>query len=379
MSLLRVIAVVPISLTPPFAAAQDVPTLRLTRPEVTSADGFSALIGFRLLSDGRIVVADALEQTVALVNLRSGSVTAIGRQGSGPGEYGMPGRLFAGGADTTYMMDMGNRRLLVITPDGKILSESVPLRNPAGELVPLLPGGMDARGRVYFDVAGIAMPGLEENMRLGRSPLMRWDRTSDRIDTLGYVHFPASEPRVQAGEVRVQIGGGAYEPRDAWAVTPAGRVGVARVSDYHIEWLGDGAPVAGPAVPHRPVPITDAEKIRWADNMAQRGIAVSVDNGRRSTRRVPRPDITSIEWPQTMPPFPSGGVLATAGGELWVDRSRPARATERTYDVFDAQGRRVRLVIVANGGTVRWVQGSDVYVVREDEDGLQWIERYGLR
>ena len=377
MSRLAVIAAV--VLVPAAAATQDVPTVHLTRPEATSADGFSALIGLRLLSDGRVMVADALEQTIAIVNLRSGDVTTIGRQGSGPGEYGMPGRLFAGAGDTTYMMDMGNRRLLVITPDGKVLSETIPLRNPAGELIPMIPGGMDARGRVYFDLAGIAMPGLEENMRQGRSPLMRWDRERDRIDTIGYVHFPPSQTRAQPGQVRFQMGGGAYEARDAWAVTPDGRVGVARASDYHVEWLGAGAPVAGPAVPYRPIPITDAEKNRWADNMAQRGIAVSIDNGRRSTTRASRPDIHAMEWPAAMPPFPARGALATAGGELWVEQSRSARARERAYDVFDTRGRRVRQVVIANGGAVRWVRGSDVYVVREDEDGLQWIERYALR
>lgn len=359
------------------AACQDVPVTRLTRPQATAPDGFSAIAGFRVLADGRVLVADAVEQTVAAVNLRTGARTDIGRQGSGPGEYGMPGALFAGAGDTTYMLDMGNRRLLVITPDGRVSTETIPLRMPGGGMVPLFPRGMDRQGRVYFDLAGIMMPGLEENARQGRAPLMRWDRASDRVDTLGYVHFPPSNTRMQAGEVRVQIGGGGpFRPRDAWAVTPDGRVGMARTNPYHVEWFGAGRPATGPEVPWRPVPVTDAEKNAWADRLTQRGMMVEVENGRRSTRRPPRPDINQMEWPETMPPFPAGGVLATADGQLWVERSRPARAAERTYDVFDAQGRHVRQVVVTGGGEVRWVDASGVYVIREDDDGLQWIERY---
>lgn len=359
------------------AATQDIPVTRLTRPQATAPEGFSAIAGFRVLADGRVLVADAVEQTVAAVNLRTGARTDIGRQGSGPGEYGMPGPLFAGAGDTTYMLDMGNRRLLVITPDGRVSTETIPLRMPGGAMVPLFPRGMDREGRVYFDLAGIMMPGLEENARLGRAPLMRWDRGTDRIDTLGYVHFPPDNTRMQAGEVRVQFGGGGpFRPRDAWAVTPDGRVGIARTEPYHVAWLAGGRPVSGPEVPWRPVPVTDAEQNQWADNMAQRGMMVTVENGRRSTRRPPRPDISSMEWPETMPPFPAGGVLATRDGQLWVERSRPARADERTYDIFDGGGQRVRQVVVANGGEVQWVDGSTVYVVREDSDGLQWIERY---
>ena len=183
-------------------------TTRLGRPVATAPEGFSAIQGLRVLSDGRLIIADALEQTVAEINLTRGTVEPIGRQGAGPGEYGMPGQLFAGAGDTTYMLDMSNRRLLIITPNGRVSTETIPLRNPDGSMVPIFPRAMDAQGRIYFDLMGLMMPGLEHIAREGRAPILRWDRSSEKIDTVGYVHFPAQNVQpVRQGEMRISFGG----------------------------------------------------------------------------------------------------------------------------------------------------------------------------
>jgi hypothetical protein len=357
-------------------AAQDVPRRPLGRPAATFPEPVSNPVGFRALDDQRVIVADPLEGAVSLLDFHAGTVTRIGRQGEGPGEYGMPGQLFAAG-DTTFMLDMGNRRLLAITADGRILANSVPLSHPSG--APILPRGVDAQGRVYFDFAGIAMPGLQESARTGRAPLIRWDRKATRFDTVATVQFPPMTP-AGPGEVRVLMGGGAYQPRDDWTVLPDGRIGLARATEYRVEWLGAATPVVGPAVKYDPVKVGDDEKNAWADQVATRGMVVEVRDGQRRTGRPPRPDIAKMTWPDVMPPFTgTRAVLAAPNGELWVRRAQPARAPGTLYDVFDGRGRLVRQVTLDGNRVVIGFGPGSVFVARTDEDDLQWIERYANR
>jgi hypothetical protein len=359
------------------AAAQTPRPVPLGKPDATFPEPVSSPVGFRVLSDGRLLVADNIESTVSLLDFRTGQATPIGRQGEGPGEFGMPGALYAGAGDTTYMMDMGNRRLLVITPDGTISSSTVPLFHRSGW--PILPRGVDAKGRIYFDLGGIAMPGLNEMVTSGRAPLIRWDQATDRMDTVAYVQFPPGAP-AGPGQVRVSIGGGGpYQPRDDWAVFPEGQVGLARATGYHVEWYGVRTPVAGPAVRYEPVKIGSAEKNAWADQQAARGLAIEIENGQRRTTRLPRPDIDQQQWPEVMPPFTgSRAVLAAPTGELWVRRAQPADSKTPLYDVFDAAGRLTRQVALEGDRAILGFGPGAVYVARTDEDDLQWIERYRM-
>jgi hypothetical protein len=358
------------------AAGQGVPKKTLDRPDATFSEPLSSVVGFRAFGPDRVVVADNLEQSIAMLSFSAGTSTPIGRPGDGPGEYGMPGPLFAGPADSTFMLDMGNRRLLVLTPDGRISDATIPLSQSSG--IPIFPRGVDARGRIYFDLAGIAMPGLEEAARTGAAPLIRWDRAAKRFDTLTVVHFAPMQPG-GPGQLRISLSGGAYEPRDAWAVLPDGRVGLARATDYHVEWLGAAQPVVGPVVAYDPVKIGTDEKNAWADQLASRGLMVTVENGRRRTTRPPRPDITKMEWPEVMPPFTGNrSVLATSDGELWVRRAQQAKAKDALYDVFDARGRRVRQVVLPGNRSVLGFGPGVVFVSRTDDDDLQWIERFKM-
>ncbi len=370
------IAVTAARTAPAVTVAQDPSRTILDRPAATFPEPLSNPVGFRILGPDRVIVADQLEQAISVLDFRTGAMTPVGRPGDGPGEFGMPGPLYAGPGDTTYMLDMGNRRLLVLLPDGTIASTTVPLSHPSG--VPVLPRGVDANGRVYFDLAGIAMPGLDEVVKSGRAPLMRWDPGSGKTDTLGTVSFPPMQP-AGPGEVRISMGGGAYQPRDEWVVLADGRVGLARAVDYRVEWLGGPRSVVGPKVPYTPVKVGEAEKNAWADAMATRGMIVEVENGRRRTRRPPRPNIDRMEWPEVMPAFTgSRAVLASPTGHLWVRRAQPAAREGTTYDVFDQQGRLTRQVVLTGNRVVLGLGRGVVFTSRTDEDDLQWIERFEL-
>ena len=97
---------------------QQPPLGRLGAPEVEFSEPFSAVTSVRELRDGRLLVAGARDKMLHLVDLRAGTASKFGREGAGPGEYGIPQSLVALPADTTLLFDPMNGRLLLLMPDG---------------------------------------------------------------------------------------------------------------------------------------------------------------------------------------------------------------------------------------------------------------------
>ncbi|UCF40975.1 MAG: hypothetical protein JSW43_01135 [Gemmatimonadota bacterium] len=358
------------------AAQSAARSVELGAPDAAFPEPFSAVLGVRELSNGQVLISDRIEMTLVRLDFASGTYEQLGRQGGGPGEFQMPGPLYALPGDSTLMSDIMNRRFNVILPDGRLSEETIPLRHPAG--YPILPRGVDQAGRIYFDLAGMMLPGLEESAVRGIAPVLRWDRSADVVDTLGYVHFPPMEP-AGPGAAVVNIGGGAYQPQDDWAVTPDGTVALVRYADYSIQWItSDGAATEGPPADFKPVRITTEDKEAWADAMTSRGVTIHVENGRRRVGRPPRPNIDNVDWPDYMPPTVHRTARIAPDGRLWVERSAPSDAEMRTYDVFDARGNLVERVSLPSDRRVVAFGDGVVYVIRSDEDDLQWLERYRL-
>src|SRR4051812_30316772 len=113
-----------LTVAPSLASAQTVPTRVLATPEAEWSDPFSSVNGLRELRDGRVIVSDNREKTLQLIDFK-GSATKIGREGSGPGEFGLPVSVYAAPGDTTWVFDLLNSRFLVIDPNGKPVSTFV--------------------------------------------------------------------------------------------------------------------------------------------------------------------------------------------------------------------------------------------------------------
>jgi hypothetical protein len=361
-----------------LAQHDDLPRVKLSEPEASFPGPFSRIAGLRELADGRVIVSDRLEIALRIVDMAEGSLEEIGHEGSGPGEYRMPDDLFPLPGDSTLLVDFGNMRLTTITPDGELV-ESQAMMHPDGLL--LFPRGTDAEGRVYFDLSNVMRMGPGESLP-DSFAVVAFDRGTGDIDTV------ATLPRPQIGRVRSSGGGFSfsgsglqpYQTADDWGVAPNGRVAVARGDEYHVEWRSvGGPPVVGPAVAYEPVEVTQEDKEAWADRMSSGAVtAITVDgSGSRVGRgtRLPRPDIDELDWPEVKPPFPRNALKVTPEGEAWV-RRHTKRGEPETYDVFDAAGRRVRQVVLPEGRALVGFGRGSLYASAEDDDGLQWLERY---
>jgi hypothetical protein len=356
-------------------SAQSVERTSLTAPTAEFPEPFSSISGLRELSDGRVMISDRLEKAVRILDFESGTMREIGRVGSGPGEYQMPADLLPLAADSTMLVDFGNMRLTVIGPDGRMLhSSSMQQRDRF-----LNPTGSDAQGRLYFDDFGSfqAGPGGLPD----KAAVLRWDLSADVFDTVGFM--PRPEVRTVSS---VASGGGQFrmgrmsplEARDAWSVGPDGRLAVARAEPYRVEWQqAGGETITGPTVAYDPVRVTDADKENFASRVS--GTAVMITSGGEGsgsrTMTIPPSDADELDWPEVKPAFPRSGISVAPDGTAWV-RRYVAHGDPELYDVFDESGNRIKQVVLPAGRTLQGFGNGCVYLVRIDEDDLQWIERY---
>lgn len=388
------------ALLPLGLAAQQPRTL--PAPDASYSEPFTNVSfgTLRELRDGRVLVADPRDKILQVVDLKAGTAMRIGREGSGPAEYGMPLRLLTAPGDTTLLFDPLNQRYLPVNPDGKAGStfrvEFAPAQQgPGGGMVRMgmdLPRTADARGRLYFESGGITM-GPDGPKAADSAAITRYDRASRKLDTLAWVALPKNNAQVSGGQgnVNVRIGmANPLTPRDEWTVFPDGRVAIVRSPEYRVDWiLPNGTKQSSAPIKYTPVKMGAAEiKDEEAErNRARQGqMMMTVEQGpggmRRNAQIGPGPNAPPLapltDWPAVKPPFRSGqaSVVARPNGELWVRRTEGAGAKGTLYDVIDAKGVVTHQVRLAEGQNLVGFGNGTVYTTKADEDDLLYLQRH---
>jgi hypothetical protein len=377
------IAVISAGVSSPAVQAQQPSVVRLAKPDLEFAAEFSSVTGIHELSDGRIVVLDPKEKRIHLLDPHGGEPRLIGREGSGPGEFRRLFGLVPLSGDTTLVEDPDNNRFLILLagrPVGTI--PAIVIRPREGVTYGLSPRAADARGRLYMLLPLGLAPGE-------RIPILRFDRASERFDTVGTVRnerFGVQRGRpvgVQRGQAGSQtIGVNAPTPfvvRDEWSVSPDGFIAIAHGDPYSVDWVGaDGAMTKGAPITYTPVKVTDAEKAQWRAQQRESGggTLTTTSGGRTMVQRIPVPEPAS--WPEVMPAFTGRAMVAAPDGSVWVMRAAPASAGVVTYDVINRRGNVSRRVEIPVAHKVVAFGAHRVYVVRQDEDGLLHLQRYAI-
>lgn len=401
----------PLRATPAFCiAAFVVPMLSLSaqgssrtllKPEAEHSEPFSLITAVRELRDGRVLVTDAKDKVVQLVDLKANRGTKVGREGSGPGEYGLPMGMMPMPGDTSIVFDPLNGRYLTILPDGKPgktfrLEDGAPPPPPEPAGAPRRGGGqmiqspraVDGQGRLYFESSPIVF-GPNGPIASDSAAVMRFDRKTYRYDTLAFVQLQKGAASVtttgSAGNQNVSVRMGNNQPfpaRDSWTVLPNGTLVIARVKDYHLDIVSPSKQITKTApVPFTPIKVGEAEKKEYRDAQkapAGVGITRSVDNGKVTTGTAPvAPAEEPKEWPSVKPPFTMNGIYAAPNGDIWVSRSRAAKDETPKYDVFSAAGRLTGTVAFPKRTRiVGFGAGGAIYTIRTDEDDLQYLQRF---
>ena len=397
------LAVAALALVPAALTAQAPRTL--PAPDATFDEPFSNVSPgtLRELRDGRVIVADPRDKLLQLVDFRTQTATKIGREGSGPAEFGMPMRLLAAPGDTTLLFDPLNQRYLTVLPDGKagatfrVEFAPPPQQGPGGGMMRMgmdTPRTADARGRLYFESSPFSM-GPEGPRSADSAAVTRYDRATQNLDTLAWVALPKNNAQVSGGQGNMQVRIGAANPltpRDEWTVFPDGRVAIARAQPYRVDWvLPNGSKQSSAPLRHTPVRMGDAEKkeeeaFRIRDRQNQ--MMMTVEQGPGGTQRraqmgpganAPPPE-PRTDWPEVKPPFRTGlaSVLARENGELWVRRTEAAGAKGTLYDVINAQGAVSHQVRVGVGLTLVGFGNGTIYTTKTDADGLLYLQRHRM-
>jgi hypothetical protein len=366
----------------PLSSQQPQP---IGKPLVEFPEPFSAISGIRELSDGRVVVTDRRDKIVQILDFKSGTAKAVSREGSGPGEYALPSGALPMPNDQTLIVDLLNQRFLLIGPDGKP-GETIPMPSLGGVAGGMgmsfaRPQGSDAQGRLYFQGTSVQMGGPPAADSV---PVVRWTPGGTTIDTAAWVVGPrTSVSSSGGGQMRVTMGMPmVFAPQEAWGVTPDGRVARVTPEPYRALWYAVGGKMTpGPTVPYTAPKVTEADKKAYRERqranpptmiMMTRGGA----SGNNATS-MPAASLPEPEFAETKPPFAgAASVLVSPDGEIWVNRSRPAGDHTPVYDVFDSAGRLVRKVTLPREHAVTGFGKGSTYVVRTDEDGLQYLVRY---
>jgi len=347
----------------------------LGQPLAEYGEPFSRINGLRELADGRLLVSDSRERTLQLIDLASGSAKRISRDGQGPGEYRGIVALVPLPEDQTLLVDAGNRRFLRLGPDGEpVETIGLPrLAPPAGvagtpvralsALGLLPPRGVDRWGRLYFQTFYLGFRGESPP---DSSAILRWALGSTTVDSVGWVRSGGP------GQV--------FAPAEVWQVALEGRVIRAIPSPYHITLVDSaGRSASGPAVPYTPIRVTEAERERIREERAGRmRQMMSTEVGARAMAGSGGPpSMPPLEFAESKPPFHGTDAVQVApDGEIWVARTRAEGDRVPVFDVFDQSGRLARRIALGFGSRLVGFGRGVVYVVRTDEDDLEYLQRY---
>ncbi|MEP7326691.1 MAG: hypothetical protein ABI836_12135, partial [Gemmatimonadota bacterium] len=344
---------------------------------------FTQVGGVFELRDGRILVSDRRDEAVLVADVTTGRTQPVGRKGSGPEEYRMPGRFSRWRGDSIQMNDQGNARLAIIGPDLRIHRTFV-LSVP-GLPTTVAPRGIDSHGRMYAQVPRWAASSLY-GVHGDSAPIVRVTAPGRPAEVVTWVLLAADPGPVKKGLPYVP-----FSPEDIWSFSPDGRLAIARSNDYHVEWRdAEGRVTKGPANAFLKIPVAQIDKIAYT----RRFMETTTIGGRGSGSTMPSgesplpPEMLEAHAIEEMarvnpfapvkPPFTDAMPLVAPNGEFWVERSVSATVLP-LWDVFDASGQMVRRYQAPPGRRLVALGKGTAYAVVQDRDGLEKVERYRLR
>ncbi|HKS05941.1 MAG TPA: hypothetical protein VJR92_06475 [Gemmatimonadaceae bacterium] len=365
------------------AAAQTIPARTLTKPEAEANETFTGIDAVHEFKDGRVLVVDAVDRSVHLIDLATGQARKIGRRGSGPGEHMWPFGIVTLGGDSVGIADGGNHRILVMQPDGRLTSTFL-LQFPGADLreaEDVWLGGSDSRGRLYAVGPEFTRRRGQASLLADSLPILRWTPGTTKSDTLAWFRpqkFIVSSS-TRGGRPSIDYRRDEFAPLDQWAVAADGMVVVAKPDPYHMAWIdASGVRRSSPPIPVTPQSFTEAHKREWRE--AQKGFTTAEGDGGPPVT-VPKrdPRAPDPQWPAVLPPFLAKSLHVAPDGNLWLRRTGPVSAPP-TYDVINRQGRVVyQAVLPKQSRVVGFGAGGAVYVAFKDEDDVEHLQRYRLQ
>jgi hypothetical protein len=363
----------------------------LPKPTREIEDPFSLVSAAMEIKPGQVLAIDGVELELVLVDFSKGARNAIGRQGSGPGEYRAPTGLFRLRGDTLWVMDALQQRIVTFNPDLSPGTTFPMLIFDQATMTALTaPFFGDRSGKLYSSAMVISAGRSGNQMQMSIPDSVKVVRVDPRAtqggrSDLATVRFPTSgKPDIQASatSIKYSMAYPGLVASDPWTVFPDGRLAVIRGATYTVEYYSaDGKKLSSTRIAYEPIRVTAADQKAEMDE-AQRQMK---DQGKAAQKMIPAGMTMDFEllppasWPANYPSVSPLGALAAPDGNLWVKRATPFRVGRELWDVIDPSGKLIgRWRLPARTSIVAIGQGA-VYTVRTDEDDLRYLQRVEIR
>lgn len=334
----------------------------MLQPANGTSPAFGRVNAIRELPDGRVLVSDDVENRLFVTDPALTTTKAIGRNGSGPGEYRRPGPLYALSPESTLFMDAERpRRWLVLVGDSIV--RTLPPDDPIASRLRGEIYGMDANGRI-LTTRGIGAEQLGPQRSRLRSVAVLASRTNARDDTVlqlrGYDQFVTQGgTREQPLYIVTQLLGSNEE---LVRLFPDGWLGVVRIDPYRVEWrTPDGVLIRGP-------------ELGWSWPRVD-GRLKDLETQRRRLRGVSQSQ-PSPPWADRAGPI-RGTALPTPEGSLLILRSLWLQpANDNHYDLVNRSGQLVGRLALPDSERVVGFGARSAYIAVTDADGFQRLRRH---
>ncbi|HEY7566986.1 MAG TPA: hypothetical protein VH762_05415 [Gemmatimonadaceae bacterium] len=326
---------------------------------------FTRIVGLRELPDGRVLVSDAGDKQLRLVDFAQNSAVQVGRAGRGPAEYASLSPLYAIGSDSTLMSDGGNGRWLILENDR--IAGTVPPDNPAVRASRGAFRGIDKNGRVLTTTPPPIRNGVQ-TLGKGDSNAVLIVTASGDVDTVAKVQMPSLVLKSTvdgAGKITsMDVRPAPFAVGDESLLFPDGWLVLARLDPYRVEWrTPDGRWIRGAPIPFSPTPVDARERKAYLERRS---------NASGAAPASPPDD----SWPATVPPFPSSPLLAMPNGNVLILRTPTADHPGNRHDEIDRQGRLVAWIELPATRRIVGAGPRGGYIVVTDDDGIQHLERH---
>ena len=340
--------------------------IALSAPNATLDAEFTSISAVRELADGRVLVLDQAEKKLFVADWARGSVTPVGRNGSGPGEYRQPSSLLPIAGDSTILSDWQSGRWLMLSHAQ--IAETIGPDAPAMVAGARRLLGADNSGRVIFTRGlGSTAGATAARPRLDSTLLLRAARANGRVDTVGTMRARKAELRVQGpadNPTSVEIVTHPLSSPEQAALFADGWIAIARQDPYRVDWrAADGRRVLGKPLPFERVRLDAGEQEAFMERQATR-----TGNPKRDPR-------SYANWPEVFPPYLMEALLPAPDGRLWIRRPPSAEHIAPPYDVIDRTGQLVERVSAGENVHVVGFGRASIYTVATDEDGIQRLQR----
>ena len=374
MSRLSVLAILAAGAAVSLGAAAEPAPHALAAIPIKVAKPFTHISAARELTNGKILVSDAVSPGLWLLDPVSGAAAPIGQPGANADQYTQPAGFYSGAGGTILLADHSGPRAITLSADGKIMGGYSTARKGTRSSSDSDTDStkVDARGLAYFMDNGADFRHMVDGKTSGATDLARLDPVKQTIDVVARLMVPVQH-QTGAGNGMVYTSSTIGDPADGWDVMADGRVAIVHASPYRVEWVSPaGKSTLGPVIAYDPIAFTAQDRDLWEKTTGRGGASVGVVGGSSSSSAPPE-----REFAKQKPAFEPNDVLVSPSGRVWVRRTQPFGATTTTYDVFDGTGARVdRVTMPADSRVIGFGPGS--VLVREGPSKTASLRKYKI-